>query len=664
MAFGGTNWGHSAAPVVYTSYDYSAPLRETRQQWNKLFQTKLVNMFATSSPDLLTTYMVGNGTGFRVSDAAVFTWVLKNPITGATFTVLQQAKTPSTANVSVSATLDTSAGMVTVSDVSLYGRQSKILVTDYTFGSTNLLYATADILTNGVFDTNVLVLYLKAGQAGELAFKDDKDLTFITTGSSKVTSSNNGTQQIFKWTQGTGTSTVKLSNGVLLYLLDQPTAWRFWAPSTTTSPYPSASQKIFVLGPYLVRTASISHQTLHISGDSDLSTPLEAYVGSLPITTIVWNGIRLPATLTPYGSYTAPIPGAESRTISLPPLDRWYSADSLPESSPTYDDSSWTVCNHTTTKSPIAPLTLPVLFSSDYGYYVGAKLYRGYFPSSSSSTSVNLTASGGLAFGWSAWLNGVHIGSHPGNATATTTSLNLALPPTLLAKNSTNVLTVLVDYHGHDESSTAKGLENPRGLLGATLLPGGTATSTGFTLWKIRGQAGTPGQLDPVRGPLNEGGLFAERMGWPLPGFAPSASESFAPPSSANSPLVGTREAGVRFYTTTFHLDLDSDLDVPLGVELSAPPGTVARVMVWVNGYQYGKFVPHVGPQTRFPVPPGVINNRGQNTLALSLWAQDDAGARLDGVRLIEYGRYQTDFGFNRDWSRLQPGWEDRSAWA
>lgn len=23
MAYGGTNWGHSAAPVVYTSYDYS-----------------------------------------------------------------------------------------------------------------------------------------------------------------------------------------------------------------------------------------------------------------------------------------------------------------------------------------------------------------------------------------------------------------------------------------------------------------------------------------------------------------------------------------------------------------------------------------------------------------------------------------------------------------
>ena len=663
-----TRWHAAAAPVVYTSYDYSAPLRETRQQWTKLFQTKLVNMFATSSPELLTTYMVGNGTGYRVSSQGVFSWVLKNPSSGTTFTVLQQAKTPSTANVSTSVTLDTTAGMVTVSDVALYGRQSKILVTDYTFGSHKLLYTTADILTNGVFQTDVLVLYLKAGQAGELGFIDDKDLTFTVTGDSKVTSSNNGTQQVFKWTQSPGTTTVKLSNGVLLYLLEQQTAWRFWAPPTTLDPYPSASQKIFVLGPYLVRSASISHQVLHISGDNDISTTLEAYVGSSQIETIVWNGIRLPATKTPYGSYTATIPGAESRSISLPTLDRWYSADSLPEASPSYDDSRWTVCNKTTTPSPIAPLTLPVLFASDYGYYVGAKLYRGYFDSSSSPQSVNLTASGGLAFGFSVWLNGVHIGSHPGNASLTTATLHIPFPPSVPLRSSTsNVLTVLVDYHGHDETSTAKGVENPRGLLGATLLPGGTPDKTGFTTWKIQGNAGgAAAYLDPVRGPMNEGGLFAERMGWHLPGFDPSASRAFSPPaSSTGSPTsAATRSAGVRFYTTTFHLNIDSDLDAPLGIELSAPAGTVARVMIWVNGYQYGKYVPHIGPQTRFPVPPGVVNNRGLNTLCLSIWAQDDEGARLDSVRFFSYGVYQSDFGFNRDWSRLQPGWTDRSRYA
>lgn len=82
MSWGGTNWGHcnilgyvlsrkanhftAAAPVVYTSYDYSAPLRETRQIQNKLYQTKLIALFTRVSIDLLKTYMVGNGTGYSV----------------------------------------------------------------------------------------------------------------------------------------------------------------------------------------------------------------------------------------------------------------------------------------------------------------------------------------------------------------------------------------------------------------------------------------------------------------------------------------------------------------------------------------------------------------------------------------------------------------------
>jgi len=174
-----------------------------------------------------------------------------------------------------------------------------------------------------------------------------------------------------------------------------------------------------------------------------------------------------------------------------------------------------------------------------------------------------------------------------------------------------------------------------------------------FKEWKIQGNAGGSSNVDPVRGPMNEGGLYGERLGWHLPGFSPSSAKF-----SHSSPTEGISKSGIQFYTTTFNLNIDSDLDVPLGIALSAPASTVARVMIWVNGYQYGKYVPHIGPQTKFPVPPGVINNRGKNTLALSLWAMHDEGARLDGVELFAYGKYQTDFKFNRDWSYLQPVWD------
>ncbi len=29
------------------------------------------------------------------------------------------------------------------------------------------------------------------------------------------------------------------------------------------------------------------------------------------------------------------------------------------------------------------------------------------------------------------------------------------------------------------------------------------------------------------------------------------------------------------------------------------------RAQLWVNGYQFGKYVNHIGPQTKFPVPQG-----------------------------------------------------------
>ena len=84
-----------------------------------------------------------------------------------------------------------------------------------------------------------------------------------------------------------------------------------------------------------------------------------------------------------------------------------------------------------------------------------------------------------------------------------------------------------------------------------------------------------------------------------------------------------------------------------------------------MNGYQFGHYLPHIGPQTLFPFPPGVINNQGENALALSMWALTDQGARLDQVQLTAYGVYRTGFDFDRDWSYLQPRWKDnRSQYA
>lgn len=81
--------------------------------------------------------------------------------------------------------------------------------------------------------------------------------------------------------------------------------------------------------------------------------------------------------------------------------------------------------------------------------------------------------------------------------------------------------------------------------------------------------------------------------------------------------------------------------------------------------YQYGKYFPHIGPQTRYPIPPGILNLQGSNTLSVAVWSQTDAGAKLSTLRLISYASYESGFDFaGIDGKQLQPSWQDRSQYA
>ena len=215
------------------------------------------------------------------------------------------------------------------------------------------------------------------------------------------------------------------------------------------------------------------------------------------IESLTWNGKKLPTSRTSYGSLTATISGS-NKTIALPPLDSWKVHDSLPERFANYTEGAgWVDANHMTTANPTKPDTLPVLYVDDYGFHNSYHLYRGYF--NGSATAVNLAVEGGMAFGWSAWLNGKLIGSYLGNTTLGTGNLTLSFANGTLNINGPNVLLVLQDNTGHDLRDAAT---DPRGILKASLEGGAP-----FSKWKIAGTAAGDNyyQLDPVRGPLNEG---------------------------------------------------------------------------------------------------------------------------------------------------------------
>jgi beta-galactosidase GanA len=93
MTYGGTNWGWLGEPENYTSYDYGAAIRETRQLDPKYNEDKLIGYLTQSVPDLTQTDPI---TATAPDDTSVIDTARRNPQTGAQFHVLRHADSTST----------------------------------------------------------------------------------------------------------------------------------------------------------------------------------------------------------------------------------------------------------------------------------------------------------------------------------------------------------------------------------------------------------------------------------------------------------------------------------------------------------------------------------------------------------------------------------------
>ncbi|KAI8296476.1 putative beta-galactosidase B [Colletotrichum sp. SAR 10_98] len=337
---------------------------------------------------------------------------------------------------------------------------------------------------------------------------------------------------------------------------------------------------ILVHGPSLVRGAQIASDVIAITGDTVEDAHLEVFAPS-NVKKVTWNGKPVDTKPTRHGSLIERIQGPPK--IELPSLGTWKVQDSLPEVLVDYSDDgvAWVNADHQTTKNSKNDATIPYLYADDYGFHTGSFIYRGRF--TGRADGVSLTLNGGQAFGFSVYLNGRFLEAFPGSPGTKVVSgkLLLGFPVDTLSQNTTNVLTVIQDNSGHDQG--AGGALSIRGILNATLIG-----SEGFDSWKLTGTAGrSEGKiLDAVRGAYNEAGWTAERLGWHLPGF----DDSNWPTAS---PSEGFDNATVRFYRTTVPLSIPAGVDLSVQFELSTPEGnSTTRALLFVNGYQYGRFSP------------------------------------------------------------------------
>lgn len=128
-------------------------------------------------------------------------------------------------------------------------------------------------------------------------------------------------------------------------------------------------------------------------------------------------------------------------------------------------------------------------------------------------------------------------------------------------------------------------------LLETAREPGELAHCYLYSPPNMMSQGGAAHAPDTYRGYINEGGLWAERIGAHLPGFP---DQSWA----SGSPLSGVSKAGINFYRTTFELPVSSAIDAPVRLSVTRSNATTVsnfRLQIYLNGWQVGKYVNSIG---------------------------------------------------------------------
>jgi beta-galactosidase GanA len=624
MTYGGINWGWLSSPGVYTSYDYGAAISANRQLTDKYDQQKLIGYMTQAVEPLTRTDAVA---GSAPENPRLHVTARINPEDGTRFYILRHADATDTSNeathlrIALGKTGETTIPQQPGTAIRIDGRDSKVLLANYRFGKQELTYSTSELMTQlRVGDRDVALLYGRHDEDGEtvLRFAAKPETRVIDGHVDTHWDAATHTLRLNYRHDGLARVSIGQGDGSLLLLIgDNDAAKTFWQLDTSTGP-------VLVRGPYLVRHANRDGDDVALTGDTDKDGDIELFAA--PGTQgFSWNGAPVSTTVTASASLQGHIDGPAP--VSLPALTTWHVSEAAPEIALSFNDSDWLAADRASTPNPYWDHKLPILDSDAYGFHHGNVWYRGHFTATGKEIGILLAAKTGVHLGnhgiFTAWLNGHFLGNNPSGAQ------QFAIDPSWLKPGGDNVVSVLVDNTGHNQEEHNGAFREPRGLISATFAGASTTIR-----WKIQGNVGGENLLDPVRGSFNAGGLYGERMGWQFPGFADQRWATTTLPRATDKP-------GVDWYRTSFHLDLPAGQDVPLALRIHDIAPHHYRAIVFINGWQIGRYISDVGPQTEFELPAGLLNTHGDNTVAIASWSTAQDGG-LGEVSLVAQGNYRS----------------------
>ncbi|WP_319937568.1 glycoside hydrolase family 35 protein [Sphingomonas cannabina] len=634
MGFGGTSWGWLAAPVVFTSYDYGAAISEARELRPKAEELKQLAGLIASVPDLAGMVPAGPATA---SSPDIQVYHNRSLESDARFLMVTHRPSNAATDDRFTITADLPDGRYSfpqAEPMRLDGFDAKWLVAGVTLGGQRLVYSTSELQAAIQQDGgDLMLLYGRAGERGETVLRYSAAPT--------VTVIEGDVRHRFDASKGdlmldyahAGLARVRIEGGgrppLTLLLTDEAGGAQFWRHDTAAGP-------VLVRGPALVRAAGAQGSTLALTGDTAAATPLELWAPAR-LRTVTWNGARVELADGAAGSRRATRPLAGPADFVLPALASWKVKAGSPEAAPDFDDSGWLAIDNRAYASITArPDGQPNMLMDAYGFHEGDVWYRGRFAGGPNAERIRLYYGAGGSGLVQVFLDGRFIGQGetPGGLPRpiTTGVAEFVLPDAARAPGE-HVLSVMVRNNGHNWDLDSDDFhKEARGLISVSVEPRAGPSFAVPIAWKIQGRRGGEELADPIRGVANSGGLYGERVGWHLPGFDDSGWTATRLPAAKAQP-------GTSWYRTEFTLAVPKGQDATIAVQFGDPAKPRSpvdyRALLFVNGWNMGQFIAHVGPQRIFPIPEGILNHRGRNHIALAVTSDGKPGNALEEVRLV-----------------------------
>ncbi|HVZ29191.1 MAG TPA: beta galactosidase jelly roll domain-containing protein, partial [Asticcacaulis sp.] len=561
----------------------------------------------------------------------------------------------------------------------LNGYDAKLLLANYNLARQHLVYTTSDTQTFFSQDTaakdggrDIVVLHGRNGEDGEtvLRYKTKPVVTVLQGKADSVYDAKTGDLRL-NYTHDL--AVVRITGGgrppLLLLIQNTETAGSYWRQDTKAGPVLEYTSR----SPSLIRAATATGSTLALTGDNQEPIYVEVWAPKA-ITAVTFNGAPVSTKTNPDGSLiTDYIKGPIIPVVPDLAQAKWERRLDSPEANPAFDDSSWRKADMTSSSSTTQtqpPAGQPVLDMSQYGFHHGDVWYRGTFTldaKAASSDTLDIHYGGGGSGFLQVWIDGKFVGQNemptasPRPAGTSRAQFNV---PGL--KPGAHEISIMVRNNSHnwdlganDEHKEARGLiyvslgpkvadlpPPPPPMTGPPTGPR-TPPPTPFVPsfatkidWKIQGNKGGEDIADLVRGPMNNGGLYGERLGWNLPagGDADKPDPTGSKWEAAN-PTDAPPAPGTYWLRTQVKLDLPKDQDVQLGLVFGDPSKPQSdhktRALIFINGWNMGNFAANVGPQRTFILPPGILDPNGNNTIALAVTTDGKPENALEPVKLV-----------------------------